>query len=326
MPARLVLRALSPAGPRGRLSIFIFHRVHPAPDPLAESEPDVAQFDRILGWIGSACNVLPMDRAIAGLRAGTLPARAAAITFDDGYADNHDLALPVLLRHGMSATFFIATGYLDGGRMWNDTVIEAVRAAAGPRLDLRGLGLGDHPLPDWPARRTAIEAIIGQIKYRPIGERIELAERVATMADVRPPADLMMTSAQVVEMRRAGMIIGAHTVSHPILARLDSEAAREEIVEGRRTLEHLLGEPVRYFAYPNGRPGTDYLPEQADLVRQLGFEAAFSTAWGAADGSADLMQLPRFTPWDRTRAKFLVRVAINLAGRNRQPAHDAGAC
>jgi hypothetical protein len=117
---------LSPAGPGARLSVLIFHRVLARPDPLFPGRGGrPSTFDAICRWLRHWFEVLPLDRAVQALRDGTLPARAAAITFDDGYADNHDLALPMLEAAGLSACFFIATGFLDGGRMWNDVLIEA---------------------------------------------------------------------------------------------------------------------------------------------------------------------------------------------------------
>lgn len=312
---KALLGLASPGGARGRLSVLIFHRVLPAPDPLFPDEVDAARFDALCGWLKAGCNVLPLDEAVARLKARSLPARAAAITFDDGYADNHGLALPILQRHGLSATFFIATGFLDGGRMWNDTVIEAVRRTSASAIDLGGLpGLPPETLPldGVAARRVAIARIIGQLKYLPVAERQALTVRIAERCAVAPPDDLMMRAAQVRELRAAGMQIGAHTVSHPILARLDEAEARREIADSRDCLEALLGERVGLFAYPNGRPGSDYRPEQASLVRELGFDAAVSTAWGAAGTASDPFQLPRFTPWERTKLRFAARLAWNV--------------
>ena len=122
----------------------------------------------------------------------------------------------------------------------------------------------------------------------------------------------MMSSGQVVALRRAGMQIGAHTVSHPILARLDDQAAHDEIALGKQALEALLDERVGLFAYPNGKPGEDYNGSNVQIVRGLGFDAAVTTARGAADQTTDRFQVPRFTPWDRSRARFGARLAANL--------------
>ncbi|WP_229483423.1 polysaccharide deacetylase family protein [Massilia horti] len=307
---KALMRMLSPGGQQG-LSILIYHRVLDHPDPLFPGEVDRAEFDRQLRLLKSIFNVIPLPDAVRHLHEGTLPPRAACITFDDGYADNAQNALPLLLAHGLHATFFVATGFLDGGRMWNDTVIELARRAQG-EIDARGIKLGLHPAGTVKERQAAIGALIGQLKYLPLTERLEQVARLADAVGCALPNDLMMSSNQVRQLHRCGMEIGGHTVRHPILARLDLDAARAEIANGKRALEDLTGAPVRLFAYPNGKPGTDYRAEHVQMVRELGFEAAVSTAWGAQRGATDLYQLPRFTPWDRGRLRFTLRLAQNL--------------
>ena len=108
------------------------------------------------------------------------------------------------------------------------------------------------------------------------------------------------------------MGIGGHTVNHPILASVDAGGARAEIADGKQALEAMIGAPVPLFAYPNGKPGADYRAEHVQMVRELGFEGAVSTAWGACKGTPDVFQLPRFSPWDRTPLKFAARMARNL--------------
>ncbi len=306
---------LSPAGPRARLSVLIFHRVLPEPDPIFPGEIDVPRFDAICRWVRQWFNVLPLDTAVSRLREGALPARAAAITFDDGYADNHDHALPLLRQHGLPATFFIASGFIDGGCMWNDGVIDAVRRCRAPQLDVAGLAaLPDERLAvdSVPAKREAIGRIIGAVKYLPVAQRLEIVATLRRRAGVDDRPGWMMSSEQLRAMRRAGMQIGAHTVTHPILARLDRAAALDEMRRGREFLESTLQERVGLFAYPNGRPGTDYSEENVTVAREAGFDAAFTTAWGAASGSTDLFQLPRFTPWDQGKTRFGLRLAGNL--------------
>ena len=307
---------LAPGGSRARLSILIFHRVLPAPDPLLPDLLDASGFDEVCRWLRAWFSVLPLDEAVQGLAAGTLPARTAAITFDDGYADNHDQALPILQRHGLAATFFVATGYLDGGRMFNDSITETMRRAAGAELDLGGTllaELGRQNIATLEARRCAIDVLQRALRPHPIAYREEFCAQLLKRAGVeRLPQDLMMSSEQVRALHGGGMQIGAHTVQHPILGGLDDEAATQEIVRSRQTLEDLLGQRVGLFAYPNGRPGTDYSARTVELVRRAGFDAAVSTAWGVAHEGSDRFQLPRFTPWDRSRLRFGLRMLGNL--------------
>lgn len=311
-PARGLMRMLSPAGARARLSILIYHRVLPRPDPLFPNELDADRFEAQMRLLATGFRFMPLSEAIAALAKGNLPAHAACITFDDGYADNAQIALPILRRLGIPATFFVATGFLNGGRMWNDTVIEAIRAAPGVSLDLQYLGLGVHDLSGTTQRQAAIPALLGQLKYLPLDERLAMVERVRDAAGGVLPEDLMMTDAQVRELHAAGMEIGGHTVNHPILARLDEAAARNEVAAGRATLESIIHAPVKLFAYPNGKPDQDYQAAHVRIARELGFTAAVSTAWGAASRETDPYQLPRFTPWDRSRLRFMLRMAQNL--------------
>jgi peptidoglycan/xylan/chitin deacetylase (PgdA/CDA1 family) len=315
-----LLALASPAGPRARLSVFIFHRVHRQIDPLFPDEVDAKGFTTVCHWIQRWFNVLPLDEAVVRLREGRLPARAAALSFDDGYADNHDVAMPLLRQLGLPCTFFVATGFLDGGRMWNDNVIESIRRTSLLALPLADLlpDLGELPCASIEEKRAAVGAVIARVKYREPAERLALVDEIARRSGAVRPTDLMMTSEQVRGLREGGMQVGAHTVSHPILARLPADEARREIGQSKRHLEALLGEPVRLFAYPNGKPGEDYVQQSVDIVREAGFDAAFSTAWGVAGSGSDPMQLPRFTPWERTPLRFGLRTLHNL--RPRPPA------
>ena len=317
---RAMLGWVSPAGERARLSILIFHRVLNAPDPLFPDEMHAARFDALCGLVKRWFNVLPLPQAQRRLHDGTLPARALAITFDDGYADNHDVALPILQRHGLPATCFVATGFLDGGCMWNDRVIEAVRQCSGDTLRLpRDIELDTAPLPlaDTAARRRAIERLLTHLKHRPIAQRLQAADALAAANGTRLPTTLMMRSQQVQALQRGGFTIGGHTVDHPILATLNDAEAAHQINANKQALEALLQQPLTLFAYPNGRPDDDYGARDVALVQQAGYEAAVSTAWGAARRGDDAFQLPRFTPWDRQPLRFGLRMAQIARQRGR---------
>ncbi len=305
-----VLAAL--AGPR--LAILTFHRVHAQTDALFPGEVDVQRFARLMQYVAQVFKVLPLREAARQQREGSLPARALAITFDDGYADNQEQALPVLQKLGLPATFFVATGFLDGGRMWNDTVIETVRRCTQAQIDLSalGLGLGQLPLADTAQRRAAIESILPLVKYKPLALREQvLAQLHHAAGSPQLPVNLMMRSEQVRSLHAAGMEIGGHTVHHPILTELLDADAQAEILQGREALQGLIAAPVLTFAYPNGKPGRDYDARHVDMVREAGFEAAVTTAVGVSRTGDDPFQLPRFTPWDRSPARWLLRLAAN---------------
>lgn len=317
---RLPLSLVSPAGRRGRLSIMIFHRVLPGPDALFPDVPDATGFEARMRWVRSWFNVVPLAAGIDMLYRGRVPARALAITFDDGYADNEEIAAPILKRLALPATFFVATDFLGGGCMWNDRIIEAIRACELGEIDLSVIGLAPASLTGVEARRQAIAATLSAIKHLEPDRRRAATDAVVAAAGGSLPPALMMQPDQIRRLASAGMGIGAHTVTHPILTRLASNAARAEMHDGKAALEDIAGAPVTLFAYPNGVPGQDYSAEHAAMARECGFSAALSTAWGAATMRSDRFQLPRFTPWDGTRLRYGARLFANLVREREQTA------
>lgn len=294
------------------LTILIYHRVLPAPDPLRPGEIVADRFERQMRFLARHFAVLPLREAAQRLKNGTLPYRACCITFDDGYADNLTVALPILEKYRLPATVFVATGYLDGGRMFNDSVVDAIAGSALQELNLEALGLGRHASATLADKRAAVVAIQEQLKYQPPAERTVLVEQMIELAECGPlPADIMLTSEQVGELSRRGVEIGGHTVAHTILTTLDDTAARQEIAAGKQRLEALTGRPVTVFAYPNGRPNRDYAARHVAMVRELGFEAAVSTAHGVSNRDTDIHQLPRFVPWGDSLAMLAARMMRN---------------
>ncbi len=295
-------------GLRGRLCILIYHRVLERADPFLPGDPDRETFEWQMRALRRHFRPLDLGQALDLLAAGSLPPGAVAVTFDDGYADNHTVALPILRRYGVPATFFVATGFLDGGRMWNDAIIESIRRTHKDALDLEAVGLGRCEIRTLEQRLDLIARLIRRVKHQRPAVRGQAVERIVTAAGAKLPDDLMMTSEQVRGLQAAGMGIGAHTHTHPILAATELAEVRGELALGRKRLEALTDREVTLFAYPNGRPRLDYRSEHVAEVRAAGFRYAVSTARGAASQGSDPLQLPRFTTWDRSPARFVARV------------------
>lgn len=298
---------MSPAGSRGALLTLIFHRVPAHIDPMNSDEPDAAEFAARMDLLRDLFQVMPLREAAQRLARGSLPERAACVTFDDGYENNCSVAAPILAARGMTATFFVATGFLGSGCMWNDVVIEALRRC-GDSINLTSLGLGRYTLTDNSERSRVAGKLLAKLKYLPPSERADRARAISETAGGVAPTDLMMSEEQVRQLIALGMEVGAHSVSHPILTRVDDKTARREIEESKHRLEAITGERVTSFAYPNGRPRQDYDRAHIEMVRTAGFTAAVSTAWGCARTGADLWQLPRISPWDNTALRYGLRL------------------
>lgn len=298
-----------------RLSIVLFHRVLAEPDALLIDEPDVRRFTEQLLWLRGSFTIMPLRAAVSHLFAGTLPRAALCITFDDGYRDNAQNALPVLQQLGLPATFFVTTRYENGGMMWNDRVVEAVRAWPGKTIELDDLDLGINSLDG--GRGACLDALLGRLKYLDFDRREEITTEILRRSG-SPSARLMMDAADIGRLHAAGMEIGGHTVSHPILARLNSAAASRQIADNKSRLEAIVGEPLVTFAYPNGQPQQDFDARHLGMLRDCGYRYALTTSTGTATASTHPLQLPRFTPWDRQRTKYMGRMLGNYFSRARQ--------
>lgn len=292
-----------------KLSILIYHRVLEAPDSFLPSEVDITAFDKQMLWVKRFFNVVSLEEGVRKLGLGTLPPRSLCITFDDGYKDNYTNALPILQKHNLTATFFVSTGFLDGGTMWNDSIIEAFRNTEKADLDLRAFNFGQYSLIE--GKQRVLADVIEKIKFLSFSDRLHAVDELKKQLNVEDPVSLMMTIEELQKLSSSGMDIGGHTVRHPILSRLNFDDAKKEIILGKKKLEEILGYEITSFAYPNGKPGRDYAKENVDIVRQAGFKIAVSTARGVATPSSDVYQLPRFTPWDKNVGKFILRLYKN---------------
>jgi peptidoglycan/xylan/chitin deacetylase (PgdA/CDA1 family) len=294
-----------------RLVVLTYHRIIADSDSAADDEVDSRQFELHVETFARYFNVLTLAEAISRLRNETLPRLSVCITFDDGYRDNASEALPILQRFRVPATFFIASGFLDGGTMWNDRVIEAVNRHTGNSIDLRELGLGLHSVSSLLERQLAKRKLLLDLKHKPREVRDQLCAELPEVLNVRVPDDLMMSSDQVRELHDAGMEIGGHTRNHPILSVAGDDEAASEIADGKHDLEKIIGASLESFAYPNGRPGQDYDLRHVDMVKRAGFSQAVTTAPGTVRSDSDLLQLGRLSVWHRNQAKLLLRMILN---------------
>ncbi len=306
----------------GRVCIVNYHRILEAKDPLLESEPDVATFRWQMRLLAECFNVIPLYDAVQLIGTGRMPPRAVCITFDDGYRSVHDLALPILQHFKLPATVFVTSGFVGGDNMWNDRIIEAVQNLPAGRLDLSELGLGTYSLASLDDRKLTVGRLTEASKYLPPQARFDLIKRLELMVGDHLDHGLMLTPEMVVNLDRAGIEIGAHTISHPILTSLDDASSRMEIEGGKKELEDIIGKPVRMFAYPNGKVGKDFDERHTRMARDAGFAAAFTTRVGAVTSSQDRFQLPRSRPWDKSPFMFGVRLLRWLAWDERHGGHD----
>jgi peptidoglycan/xylan/chitin deacetylase (PgdA/CDA1 family) len=261
--------------------IFTYHRVLDSRLGTDYSQPGIvvsaAIFESQIACLKKWFRILPLSRF-----AGSEPPGqdAAAVTFDDGWADNLRFAMPILAKHGVAPTLFLACGFIGTGRwFWPERLIRAL-----------GRSRGRPAAEAWPdpIRKAwaALDAGAGRDRGAAVDRLIEAlkqaseAERSAVLADLEaaaspPPegeAPPMLDWDQVAALAEAGWEIGSHTMEHHLLPFVPRERALAEIADSRRVLQ-AKGYASETFAYPNG----DWTPDLAGAVRDAGYRLAVST-------------------------------------------------
>lgn len=299
----------SGVGSTKKLQVMIYHRVLDKSDFMRPGEVSLKKFEWQMDLISRYFNIMPLSEAVNRLRSSQLPSRALSITFDDGYRDNLTNALPILKKYSVPATVFVSTGYLDGNTMWNDKIIESIRLHSENTIDLTTIGLSMYKVDTDKSRKNTTQEIILSLKHLPQSERENKADYIASLAKTSY-ARLMISRDELIELNNNGVEIGAHTVSHPILSKLEKDTALSEIANGKEMLEEILKQDITLFAYPNGRYLNDFNDGHVKMVRDCGYSAAFSTEMGVGSNKSDIFQLPRFRAWDTTEEKFLARMML----------------
>ena len=284
-----VLDLLSRVTTRKRIDIFLYHGLCPGstPDPLFPKLLPVDLFEAHIRTYIRYSRPLSLETALQTGASGVV------VTFDDGYANNYELALPILQKYDFPATIFLTTGFLDRAvPLWVDRLEFLIRTA--PACDLTfewrdtsfSLSLRGF------RRRTEAKVKLNQsLRGLPPDEIHEFLGKLESHLQLRyswetiPELLRPLSWDQVRAMRNTGLIsLGCHTVTHPVLARCSEQVQVFEIQESKRRIEAELDEECIGFAYPYGKK-SHYTELTTRLVYKAGFKFALSTESGSADAS-----------------------------------------
>jgi peptidoglycan/xylan/chitin deacetylase (PgdA/CDA1 family) len=288
---------------RGVGVILMFHHVRPweprdfAPNRILEITPDFLA-TTVNTLRSEGFDIIPIDDLPSRLGQARTARPFAVLTFDDGYRDNLEHGAPILRRHGAPWALFVTTEFADGrGRLWWLELEEAVA-----RLDRVALDLGEARL-DLPCRTAAEkQAAFEEVYWRlRAGPETALRDAIAALgraAGIDPQALTAKLCLGWDELRilarDPAVTIGAHTVSHPMLAKHDAATVRRELRDSRTAIEQRLGRAVTHFAYPVG-DCTSAGPREFEASRDAGFTTAVTTRPGHvfAAHAGHLHALPR---------------------------------
>lgn len=320
----LIRGAAAVAGPHRwprstpRLWILMYHRILPIDDPRAQREEPGMRvtpetFRRHVQWLRQSFEVVRLSEWVARAAMGdSLPRRACAITFDDGWRDNHQYAWPVLAETGLPATVFVVSHMVGTNEVfWPNRLARLLGLGRQARHAMGWLPAaarppGDRPL--CPEILTRAIAACKQFTDEDLQARLDEAEALVAQEAGVWDAELLSWD-ELRELADSGLVeVGSHTCWH---TRLNGETSFEttarEIRESQALLEKHLERAVRLFCYPNG----DSSPDAAELVRQH-YDAAVTTQRGintAATPRHALMRIGVHEDVSATRRDFFARLS-----------------
>jgi peptidoglycan/xylan/chitin deacetylase (PgdA/CDA1 family) len=312
------------------LTVLTYHRIA-APetnlfyDPVISATPD--SFRAQINWLCNHTRILTLNELIDRARQGLVGREPAVlITFDDGYRDNFDVAVPILAERNVPATFFIATAFLETPHLpWWDQVAYVIKLTRVRRFTLdrtfegktSRMEIDVETMPRTTAIRTIIRALLDQT----VDDERRFLDQLSARAEVSVDAEalgrsLFMSWDQVrcLPESGAGFAIGSHSHSHRNLARIDDDSQRCELTESKQILETCVGYEVKAFAYPYGWPGT-YTKGTKAIVTEAGYCLAFASREGVnRAGSFDPLEISRLGVGSGDSAVLLRgRIALHTA-------------
>jgi peptidoglycan/xylan/chitin deacetylase (PgdA/CDA1 family) len=302
------LRRAFRSGRRG-VPVLMFHNVgNPQSTDYIPGHMKVAEatLDRLLAALsGAGYRTLTLRQMVEGFERGELPRDAVVLTFDDGYKDNHDVLLPLLRRHGATATIFVQTGPMHGRINWLHHYFWVLHRV-GPhkvgeelaaRLPPTAEGKSHATLRALPQDAVAAEYQLKRVlKYE-----VSAADRDRLLAEIFAAAggddaalarEVWLSPADCRALDAAGVELGAHTVDHLVLSSLDRGAQRAQIEGSLQDLRGWLGHDVASFAYPYGR-SWDYNADTLGVLRELGLRAAITAMPGLNEPATERLELRR---------------------------------
>jgi len=279
--------------------ILLYHSVFAGPDShqnTLDMGHSVEVFQRQMEIVARGYDVVTMDEIPMFLRGEKrMPRRPVAVTFDDGYANNFEVATPVLNRYGIPATFYITTDCVDRNqlpwiarlrRAFRTTQRQSWQAPAGPTFPLVNRDLRET------ARVAACE-YCAQLAGDRQEQMIEMIESALGLEPPTPDTCRMLSWDELRRMVRCGHTVGSHTVSHPNLAHVGSEELKTELVESKQRLEQELGVPVPHFAYPNPILTPHWTTRTVAAIRRAGYRTAVIATPGIVGRKDDPLCLHR---------------------------------
>lgn len=247
-------------------------------------EQSQEQFEQKLLWFKSRYNLVGIQDVEDCIYNGRKLSNVCHLTVDDGWRSTYEVIYPVMKKHGVPFSMFVSPHVLETGmNFWYYTMKFCDETELKQMLVDRGYYSRD-------AVRFPFELLAKEIL---IDDVYQLLDEYVTSHHLHIERGFCNLH-ELIEMKDSGLVeIGAHTMTHPILASVDAERSKNEITNSVLRLSELLNKEVRTFAYPNGLKNLDFGEREMTTVKKAGIKMAFSVDPGVVSRSVNPMAIPR---------------------------------
>lgn len=296
-----VLQSIRRAKLKGKVVVLIYHEVMRDADEIASwTVIRASDFKRQMDYLKRNFDIMSLKNALAfatGADDGQSKSHRPklVITFDDGWAGNLNVMLPIIKEKKIPVTVFVATsGIRDNISYWDNTLINAFQGKTSVTLDLGCVSLGKYAVDsDGGQRWEQIYKLLLDLKKLKPEIRDTAIESIMSHLDSGEEAPCKIEPMMVDELRELAasplVTIGAHSHCHSMMTQLDDAELKQSIDTSRQLLELWTGKEVRYFAYPHG----NYDKRVIKALKEGGFECAFTTFPTVWERQSALFGIPR---------------------------------
>jgi peptidoglycan/xylan/chitin deacetylase (PgdA/CDA1 family) len=301
--AILASGAMRLISPGASAAILMYHSVMPDPAAQGDSLGGIVhseeQFRAQMDLLRRDYHPISLDDVVKKLKTGEpSPKHSVVVTFDDGYADNFEVAMPILNQLGIPATFYVTVDCVEQRRLpWPSRLRYAFRRTEfSVWIDRRG---NSWPLQNFDSRERAYLASCDeccQLSGQPQEEYVRRVEKQFGTAVSADSGSLMMNYEQIRSLHRNGHIVGSHTMTHPNMAYIGEHDAKTELAESKQRLEQALQAPVGHFSYPCPAMTPHWSEQTVAQSRLVGYDSAVTTNGGVTRCGDNPLALKRIRP------------------------------
>lgn len=279
--------------------VLVFHK-----------EEDSSLFEKIILALKARYSLVSADQLELLLKNKKNTANVCHITFDDGVASFYTVIFPLLKKHQVPVSLFVSPEMIKARDNFWFQEIEGYEEGILKNILVNEVNISPGKLAGFSCQTI--------FKCLPLNQIKNVIARYQQNTKCEKKAPQNISAAQLQEADASGLVaVGAHTINHPVLRNEDDENCRFEIAGSVKVLEKMLGHPVKYFAYPNGRPGIDFGEREMNYLKESGITMAFSTELDTLSAENNLLSIPRmgFARMGLAPSNPLIKFRLNLGKR-----------